>query len=42
MKQLSELNFKKIGGWAMVVTLTMIAFYGLGAYKHWKEIKNMD
>lgn len=38
---IKNFNWRKIATWTTVISLTMIAFYGLGAIKHWKEIKKL-
>jgi len=39
--KINDIDWKKFVTITTLVSLTMIAFYGLGAYKHWKEIKKL-
>lgn len=36
-----SINWKKIGGWATVVAVAMITYYGLSTYKTYLEIKEL-
>lgn len=38
---IKDFNWKKFATWTTIISITMIAFYGLGAIKHWKEIKKL-
>jgi hypothetical protein len=38
---IKNFDWKKLATWTTVISITMIAFYGLGAIKHWKEIKRL-
>lgn len=42
-KKLSEridnIDWGKFLTWTTIISITAIAYYGLGAIKHWKEIK---
>jgi hypothetical protein len=39
--RINEIDWGKFVTWTTIVSLTMIAFYGLGAIKHFKEIKKL-
>ncbi len=39
--RINEIDWGKFLTWTTIVSVTMIAFYGLGAIKHWKEIKKL-
>lgn len=41
MEKLRELDLKKIGGWAMVVSSAIVLYYGLSIYKTYLEIKKL-
>lgn len=38
---ITEIQWHKFLTWTTVISVTMIAFYSLGAIKHWKEIKKL-
>ena len=38
---IKQVDWKKFVTWTTIISVTMIAFYGLGAIKHWKEIKKL-
>jgi hypothetical protein len=38
---IKNFDWKSLATWTTVISITMIAFYGLGAIKHWKEIKKL-
>ena len=38
---IKNFDWKKLATLTTVISITMIAFYGLGAIKHWKEIKKL-
>jgi uncharacterized iron-regulated protein len=40
-KLMDAINWRNFVNLATIVSITMIAFYGLGALKHWKEIGKM-
>jgi hypothetical protein len=40
-KLINSINWRSFVNLATIVSITMIAFYGLGAFKHWKEIGKM-
>ena len=39
--RIDNIDWSKFLTWTTIVSITMIAFYSLGAIKHWKEIKNL-
>jgi hypothetical protein len=39
--RISEIEWHKFVTWTTLISITAIAFYSLGAIKHWKEIKNI-
>ena len=39
--KINEIDWRNFVTWTTVVSITMIAFYGLGAVKHFKEIKKL-
>jgi hypothetical protein len=39
--EIKNFDWKKLATWTTIISITMIAFYGLGAIKHWKEIKKL-
>lgn len=41
LSELPNFNLKKIGGWATVVAVAMITYYGLSTYKTYLEIKEL-
>ena len=41
IETIKEFNWKRFATWTTIISITMIAFYGLGAIKHWKEIKKL-
>ena len=42
MIEFKALNFKKIGGWAMVVSSAVVLYYGLSIYKTYLEINKLE
>lgn len=36
-----SIEWKKFLTWTTIISITAIAYYGLGAFKHWKEIKKI-
>ena len=40
-ERISEIDWHKFLTWTTLISLTAIAYYGLGAFKHWKEIKKL-
>jgi hypothetical protein len=39
--KISEINWNKFITWTTLISISAIAYYSLGAYKHWKEIKKL-
>ena len=39
--KISDIQWNKFLTWTTIISVTMIAFYSLGAIKHWKEIKRL-
>ena len=39
--KISDIQWHKFLTWTTIISVTMIAFYSLGAIKHWKEIKRL-
>lgn len=39
--RINEIDWHKFLTWTTLISISAIAFYGLGAIKHWKEIKNL-
>jgi hypothetical protein len=39
--RISEINWHKFLTWTTLISITAIAYYGLGAIKHFKEIKRL-
>jgi len=39
--RINNIDWSKFLTWTTIISITAIAYYGLGAIKHWKEIKNM-
>ena len=39
--KINEIDWRNFVTWTTIVSITMIAFYGLGALKHFKEIKKL-
>lgn len=42
LEELKNSKILEIISLATIVSLTMILFYGIGAYKFWKEIKKIN
>jgi hypothetical protein len=38
---IDNINWSKFLTWTTIISITAIAYYGLGAFKHWKEIKRL-
>jgi len=39
--RINTIEWNKLLTWTTIISISMIAFYSLGAIKHWKEIKNL-
>lgn len=41
LEKLNQLDWSKIATWTTVISISMVLFYSLGAYKHFIEIKKI-
>ncbi len=39
--RVSDISWNRFITWTTLISISAIAFYSLGAYKHWKEIKKL-
>jgi hypothetical protein len=39
--RINDIDWSKFMTWTTVISLTMIAYYGIGALKHWKEYSKL-
>jgi hypothetical protein len=39
--RINNVDWGKLLTWTTIISISMIAFYSLGAIKHWKEIKRL-
>jgi len=36
-----EIDWRKVGGWATLVAVSMVAYYSISAYKSYLEVKKL-
>jgi hypothetical protein len=39
--RINNIDWNKFLTWTTLISITAIAYYGLGAIKHWKELKRL-